>query len=63
MSIDIKERVKLACEIYYFAVKNEDKIPKELVNVAKIICNDTIKAAKTLKVGLNKEEMADRILK
>ncbi|WDC83542.1 hypothetical protein PL321_12660 [Caloramator sp. mosi_1] len=63
MSVDIKERVRLACEIYYYAIKNEDKIPKELINMAKIICNDTIKAAKMMKVGLDNDELADKILK
>ncbi|CDF58504.1 hypothetical protein [Thermobrachium celere] len=63
MNIDIKEKVRLACQIYYFAIKNEDKIPKELVNVAKIVCNNTIKTAKALNVNLRNDELADKILK
>lgn len=63
MEGDIKDRVKKACELYYLAIKNEDKISKELVNIAKNICNDAIKTAKINKIELNEGELFERILK
>lgn len=63
MEGDIKDRVKKACQLYYLAVKNEDKISKEFVSIAKNICNDAIKIAKTNKIELDEGELIETILK